>query len=102
MARMYPQKPVHPDTPRGEKMIFDRLRDDKACDEWIVFHSYHLTTHERKRESEADFVIFIPNKGIVVVEIKSHKNVAYKEGVWLYSKPPQEGQDPFVQAQEAM
>jgi hypothetical protein len=102
MARMIPPKPINPNTPSGEKTVFKRFRDDDACENWFIFHSYHLEEHKRKRESEADFIIFVPNKGIAVVEIKSHKKIKYSEGLWLFGQPEKEGQDPFLQAQEGM
>ena len=102
MARMIPPKPINPKTPSGEKTVFKRFRDDDAFENWFIFHSYHLEEHERKRESEADFIVFVPNKGIAVVEIKSHKKIKYKEGLWLFGEQEKKEQDPFLQAQEGM
>jgi DNA polymerase III delta prime subunit len=102
MARMIPPKPINPNTPSGEKTVFKRFRDDDTFENWFIFHSYHLEEHERKRESEADFIVFVPNKGIAVIEIKSHKKIKYEEGLWFFGEQEKEEQDPFLQAQEGM
>ena len=51
MTRMWSNE-IHPETVSGEKSVFERLKNDRACEDWIVLHSYHLTTLERKREGE--------------------------------------------------
>ena len=99
MTRMWPNE-IHPETVSGEKSVFERLKNDRACEDWIGLHSYHLTTLERKREGEADFIIFIPNRGVVVIEVKSHNKISFKESQWLYGNQEKPDQDPFKQAQD--
>ncbi len=62
------------DTNLGEKKVFIRLRDDPnpKTKDWIVYHSlkYPVSIEKKNRRSfkyfgEADFVILIPNKGII-------------------------------------
>jgi len=101
MTRMWPNE-IHPETVSGEKSVFERLKNDRACEDWIVLHSYHLTTLERKREGEADFIVFIPNRGVVVIEVKSHNKISFKESQWLYGNQEKPDQDPFKQAQDNM
>lgn len=69
----------------GEKVVFDRLRNDITCEDWYVFYSFFLDNHESQGEGEVDFIVFIPHKGIVIVEVKSHKSIEYKNRQWILS-----------------
>lgn len=69
----------------GEKVVFDRLRNDITCEDWYVFYSFFLDNHESQGEGEVDFIVFIPHKGIVIVEVKSHKTIEYKNRQWILS-----------------
>ena len=75
----------------GEKKVFTKLRDDPnpKTKNWVVYHSlkYPVTIEKRNRKSfkyfgEADFVILIPNKGIINVEVKGWKKFSCENGVW--------------------
>ncbi len=83
MARMYPGTPVvNPQlgrVPEGEEEVFHILRD-KLPDEWIVMHS--VKDNEGKINYEADFVVLVPHKGILILEVKSHKEADIRAGVW--------------------
>ena len=101
-ATMLPQF-TPADTVHGERKIFEMLRDDPQANTWIVLHSIDLAQHTKNTQGEADFVILIPDAGIVVLEVKSHKSVRYDgHGWWLgrAAKPDQRG--PFKQASQAM
>jgi len=89
MAHMYPPMLIpgqDGEIPRGERILFERLKDAPGTDDWRVLHSYYFSEHVRQRSGEADFVVIIPGKGVVVVEVKSHGPLAriYREqnGVW--------------------
>ena len=68
----------------GEKNYFDRLRNNIECEDWYVFYSFFLDDHQSQQEGEIDFLVFIPKKGFVVVEVKSHLNMNIKtaNGIW--------------------
>src|SRR5262249_40592812 len=52
---------------------------------------------------EADFVVLIPNEGIVVLEVKSHHSARVDEhGWWLGSAVMPEKRGPFKQASDAL
>ena len=102
MAVMYPAT-ISPTSPPGETEIFKRLRDDPETAGWIVLHSLDIANHISQVSGEADFVVIIPGKGILCLEVKSHSKISRKDGSWYYGKdltPDTRG--PFKQASLAM
>jgi hypothetical protein len=89
------------DAPPGEQEVFRMLANDADATGWTVLHSLDLANHVRATQGEADFVVLIPNEGILVVEVKSHTSVLYTDqGWWLGGKREERG--PFKQASEAL
>ena len=87
----------------GERDIFLRLKDDPITRDWIVLHSLDVANHRRQIFGEIDFVIIVPEKGVLCLEVKSHTRIRREQGLWYYgtrSKPDLRG--PFRQASEAM
>ena len=83
MARMIPEKPIEiPEGSREDEMF---IALSKLPDDYYVFHSFVLITNVEGilRESETDFVVFHPKKGILCIEAKNGR-VKCKEGVWYY------------------
>lgn len=83
MATFYPRE-VAPGTPYSERTVFDLLASDKGASEWAVLHSLGLGTSLRgaKVHGEIDFVILIPGKGLVVVEVKGGR-ISFQDGKWF-------------------
>jgi ATP:corrinoid adenosyltransferase len=104
MARMIPPTFSGKTTSPGEKQLFQRLKEDPNTSEWIVLHSLDIAHHIRQIEGEADFVVIVPSKGILCVEVKSHTHIQRDPAGYWYlgrdSTPEQRG--PFKQASEAM
>jgi hypothetical protein len=100
MAKMIPNYCVT-ESP-GEEKLFKLLRDDSATRDWTILHSLHIAHHVSKAKGEADFVILIPNMGILVLEVKSHLKVSVKDGVWSLGTGKGPHESPFVQAERAM
>ncbi len=106
MAQMYPPTLIHGQeggSPPGERLLFERLKEAPGTDDWQVLHSYYFSQHVRQRSGEADFVVIIPGKGVVVIEVKSHgpKTEVSRDqsGVWrLGSVTSTKG--PFRQASD--
>jgi hypothetical protein len=83
----------HGDTVTGEKLVFNKLSSLDSADSWIAMHSLDIFGDIRSGQGEADFVVLIPGKGILVIEVKSHSSVECIEGVWrlnekVVDKPP--------------
>lgn len=55
----------------GEKRIFEALQT-KLSNDYLVFHSVRWIGSDRNRsQGEADYLIFHPQKGIMVIEVKA-------------------------------
>jgi hypothetical protein len=92
-----------PDCPPGEIEVFRRLRDDEGTRGWIVLHSLDIAEHVTKISGEADFAVIIPHRGVLCLEIKSHTQIARKDGIWLYGqRETRDTRGPFRQAADAM
>jgi len=93
-------------TPQSERQIFDRLRLDPETKDWIVLHSVGLSKTNRGPYGEIDFVILIPSKGIVCLEIKGGL-VRCQNGVWsTHNRKTNETKtlkvSPYMQARDGM
>lgn len=87
----------------GEKEIFRRLADDPDTKEWVILHSLDIAEHIKRVAGEADFVIIVPGKGVLCLEVKATSSIRREEGLWFYgSNPTSDKRGPFKQASEAM
>ena len=92
MARLIPAFPDER-TPPGEREVFIQLAAGPA--DWIAFHSLDLAPVNKGLRTEIDFVVVIPDTGIVCIEVKSHANISYANDQW---QPPSISRSPFKQA----
>jgi hypothetical protein len=87
----------------GEKEIFRRLAGAPNTEDWIVLHSLDIAGHAERVAGEADFVIIIPGKGVLCLEVKAASSIRREEGLWYYGRNPKpDKRGPFKQAAEAM
>ncbi len=105
MARMIPPVISSEYRGEGEREIFRRLQDDPNTSDWIVLHSLGLAKHQRRVAGEIDFVIIIPTRGVLCLEVKgcSTSHLRREDGLWFYG-PQDKGDNrgPFRQASDAM
>jgi len=103
VARMIPPRVDPQCASPGEHEIFQRLRDDPATRDWIVLHSLDIAQHARQVSGEVDFVIIVPNKGVVCLEVKACSMLRRAEGAWYYGRDPKpDYRGPFRQASESL
>jgi hypothetical protein len=103
MARMIPAQIYRGNPSPGEKEIFHRLAGDPNTKDWTVLHSLDIAGHIERVAGEADFVIIIPGKGILCLEVKAASSIRREEGLWYYGRNPKpDKRGPFKQAAEAM
>lgn len=99
MATMIPpQLPRH--TPQSERTVFDKLQSDPAAEGWIALHSTSVAApgvHPR----EVDFIILIPDFGIICVEVKGGA-FTVSQGQWRTASSGQAIESPVHQAEQAM
>jgi hypothetical protein len=101
-AKMLPSAPA-PGSPEGEVKIFEMLRDDPGAKGWIVIHDLDEAKHVDQISGQADFVVVIPNEGLVVVEVKGCHSLVTNEHGWFYGTDPvPDKRGPFKQAAKAM
>ena len=103
MARMIP-KWVHRDAPASERSVFERLRDDPGAGNWTVLHSLGLARRRSGPYGEIDFVVIVPDEGVVCLEVKGGR-VSCENGVWRTRNRRGEAaalKSPFMQARDNM
>lgn len=83
MAQMFPAE-IAPDTPKSERKVFNALRESLPS-EYIVFHSQRINTLNGSAgcfwEGEADFIVFHPAHGYLVLEVKGGR-ITHDEQGW--------------------
>lgn len=81
-----------------EDVMFDEL--NQLPEDYYVFHSFEIVTIKGSQvlESETDFVIFHPKKGLICLEAKAGQ-VKYDNGYWQYGSGKRMKHDgPYIQA----
>ena len=102
MAKMFPPHIFTGTESPGEKEIFWRLENDPISKDWIVHHSFDIVKHKSQISGEIDFVIIVPHKGILCLEVKACKAIRREDGLWYIGIKPPEKRGPFRQAAQAM
>lgn len=104
MAKMIPEH-YESDISNAEKKVFNRLKTDDGTKGWTVLHSMELARRGKKPYGEIDFVIIIPEEGVICLEVKGG-GVSCKDGQWetvnRYGEVSTLKQSPFKQARESM
>lgn len=102
MANIYPNISEDFHNSLGEFKIFEALK--KLSDEWNVYYSVNWQKRDKNgkiRWGEADFLIFNPKKGILVIEVKSG-GIKFENGRWIQKRldtlEELSMQNPFKQA----
>ena len=86
----------------GEKKLFYKLQSGECLNGSVALHSLNLASHVSNAEGEADFVLLIPGKGILVIEVKDHERVKFEDGKWILGNDKPKVGGPVKQAREAM
>ncbi|KAA9151700.1 AAA family ATPase [Microbacterium lushaniae] len=101
MARLIPAF-FPEDSAPGEQSVFRAIANSAGADDWIVLHSLNIAEHVRNPEGEADFVVVAPGIGLLVIEVKSHEQIDFRDGAWYLGRHKPTTRGPFNQASEAM
>ena len=85
MAQMHSRIPVS-HMQRGELLVFEAMA--RLPHDWVIFHSCKEDYREDERyvHFEADFVLLIPGRGIVVIEVKDWPEMQVQNGRWQSRK----------------
>lgn len=98
MAKMLPERPRTFAPGSLEDVMFNAL--EKLPEDYYIIHSFKLVTVQDGTifESETDFVVFHPEKGIICLEAKAG-HVQYLNGEWFYGSGQKMSHDgPYNQA----
>jgi len=97
MARMIPAF-IDNEAPPGEKDVWKLLAG--APNDWSVLHSLDLAPWRGNKRTELDFVVIVPDIGLLCIEVKSHSRIEYHpDRGWI---PDSLGRGPFKQCQDAV
>ena len=80
MTRMIPRW-IDDEAPASERRVFEKLERDPTAGNWTVLHSLGLARKRTGPYGEIDFVVIVPDEGIVCLEVKGG-GVSCEEGVW--------------------
>lgn len=94
MARLIPSF-MDERTPPGERDVFNLLA--AGPDDWTALHSLDLSPWNRGLRTEIDFVVIVPDTGIICLEVKSHENLSFDGNRWY---PAEIKRSPFKQASD--
>lgn len=94
MARLIPSF-MDDRTPPGERDVFNLLAS--GPNDWVALHSLDLAPWNRRLRTEIDFVVIVPDTGILCVEVKSHEHIAFDGSRWY---PETIKRSPFKQASD--
>lgn len=92
MARLMPSF-TDDRTPPGERDVFNYLSTGPA--DWTAIHSLDLSPWNKGLRTEVDFVVIVPDIGILCIEVKSHQNISFDGKQW---HPSTITRSPFKQA----
>lgn len=95
MTRMCPIF-IEDGAPPGEKRIFRRLAEIEG--DWVSIHSLDVAPSNHNKRTEIDFLVIIPDVGLLCIEVKSHENISFDGRQW---SPQTIVRSPFKQAQDA-
>lgn len=86
----------------GERELFERFTFEPGTDGWAILHSLDVPRHRRQLMGEIDFVVAVPDEGVLCLEVKAHRSVRRDpEGIWHLGQDPPTRRSPFRQASDA-
>lgn len=81
MAQLHSRIPVQ-NMQRGERLVYDAMA--RLPQDWVIFHSCKEDYLDDNRyvHYEADFVVLVPGRGLVVIEVKDWPQTRIQHGRW--------------------
>ena len=88
----------------AEISMFERFKASDDTANWTVLHSLDIAQHTKQLVGEIDFVVIVPEKGILCIEVKGCQSLTRKDGRWFYGPNDLKGdlRGPFKQASTGM
>ena len=69
----------------GEQIVFREL--EKLPENWVVIHDYwryYMDKRSRHVNYELDFIVLVPERGFVVIEVKNWHEAKVEDGAWWF------------------
>ena len=87
----------------AEELLYRAFAEVEGRDDWIVIHSLELSKIKSKAQTEVDFIVIAPKRGIVVVECKGATKVTINGSKWDLKGLPgkKQWENPIQQADDA-
>ena len=63
-------------TPPGERDVFNMVA--AGPEDWVAMHSLDLAPWNRGLRTEIDFVVIVPDTGLLCIEVKSHETISFE------------------------
>lgn len=102
MARMIPPSVTSHTVSPGEIHVFEILKNSSETKDWVVLHSLDIARHVSQVSGEADFIVFVPNLGVLCLEVKACQSLTRSDGAWFYGvNPSPDYRGPFKQSEGA-
>ena len=105
MAKMIPAQMDNEGISRAERRVFGLLESDPATKDWTVLHSLGLARKADGPYGEIDFVVIVPNEGIICLEVKGGR-VSCDAGIWRtmdrHGNSAMLKKSPYLQVREGM
>ena len=95
MSRMRPAFVDDQSSP-GEREMFHRLASIDG--DWVVIHSLDVAPSNNNKRTEIDFLVIIPEIGLLCIEVKSQEKIEFDGERW---HPESIKRSPFKQAEDA-
>lgn len=95
MSRMRPAF-IDDQSPPGEREMFHRLAS--IVGDWVVIHSLDVAPSNNNKRTEIDFLVIIPEIGLLCIEVKSQEKIKFDGERWY---PESIKRSPFKQAEDA-
>jgi hypothetical protein len=87
----------------GEHDLFQAFKTSADTSDWVVLHSLDVAKHQTQVVGEIDFVIIVPQLGVVCLEVKACRSLEIVDGRWRYGQNKKwDSRGPFKQASRAM
>jgi hypothetical protein len=87
---------------KSEIALFSAFEAIVDKPDWVVIHSLVIGQNSLNLTGEADFLVMVPGRGIVVIESKAPTSVKYSNGEWTLAGTPKPNKNPLLQLDSAV
>ena len=86
------------DKNKSELKVLEAIQSSPLTKDWTLLHGVEISHSFKKKDEEIDFVVLIPEQGIVVIEVKGARTFSFDENGVELKGIPDPHKNPFDQA----